>query len=293
MIQKATWLHLRIPFSLFLLPVYLFALSISEPVNAQNALLVFIILHFFLYPASNGYNSYFDKDEESIGGLKNPPKTSRELYYTSLVLDLIAVALGLLIGWTFAIMLVIYGLVSKAYSHPAIRLKRLAFTGWFTAGLFQGWFTFIMIYMGISDLDLSMISHDDKVLFAGILSTLLLWGSYPMTQIYQHQEDARRGDNTLSLVLGITGTFHFTAIVFFIADLFFICFYVYYYALFYALIFQLLILPMLIYFFLWYIKVRKNRAAANFDATMRLNMISALCLNVFFLLTYLIKSCFI
>lgn len=293
MIQKATWLHLRIPFSLVLLPVYLFALSISEPVNPQNAVLVFIILHFFLYPASNGYNSYFDKDEESIGGLKNPPKTALELYYTSLVLDLIAVALGLLIGWTFAFMLLIYGLVSKAYSHPAIRLKRLAFTGWFIAGLFQGWFTFIMVYIGIGDLDLSIIYHDDKVLFAGILSTLLLWGSYPMTQIYQHQEDARRGDNTLSLVLGITGTFHFTAIVFFIADLFFICFYVYYYALFYALIFQLLILPMLIYFFLWYIKVRKNRAAANFDATMRLNLISALCLNVFFLLTYFIKSCFI
>ena len=32
------------------------------------------------------------------------------------------------------------------------------------------------------------------------------WRAYPMTQIFQHEED-KRGDETLSLKLGIKGTF--------------------------------------------------------------------------------------
>jgi 1,4-dihydroxy-2-naphthoate octaprenyltransferase len=42
---------------------------------------------------------------------------------------------------------------------------------------------------------------------AAILSALFFAGSYPLTQIYQHEEDARRGDLTLSRVLGVAGTF--------------------------------------------------------------------------------------
>ena len=286
MIQRSTWLHLRIPFSIFLLPVYLFALSVSSDVKLFPAVFVFIILHFFLYPASNGFNSYFDKDEESIGGLKTPPKVTTELYYVSLMLDLVAVIAGLYIGWQFAVMLVIYGLVSKAYSHPTVRLKKYAFTGWFIAGVFQGFFTFLMVFMGLNDMAFNDLVHQDDVLFAGGLSTLLLWGSYPMTQVYQHSEDSRRGDQTISLKLGILGTFHFTALIFLVADILFLNFYSSHYSFNHALLFQLFVVPMLVFFMIWYAKVRKYRNEANFKNTMRLNLISSLCLNLFFLLVY-------
>ena len=85
--KRATWLHLRIPFSFFLLPVFLFAISILKNPDLFSVFLVGVILHLLLYPASNGYNSYFDKDENSIGGLKNPPKVHKELYWVSLILD--------------------------------------------------------------------------------------------------------------------------------------------------------------------------------------------------------------
>jgi hypothetical protein len=128
MFSKSSWLHLRIPFSYFLLPVFLFSLSISPNLNQDRMLWVFIILHFFLYPASNGYNSYFDKDEGSIGGLKNPPPVNKGLYWLSLTLDALALIMGFLkVNALFAVMLLIYGLVSKAYSHPLIRLKRMAY----------------------------------------------------------------------------------------------------------------------------------------------------------------------
>lgn len=123
MFSRSTWLHLRIPFSYFLLPVFLFALGVSPNFTESRLLWSFLIVHLLLYPASNGFNSYFDKDEKSIGGLSNPPPVKVGLYYVSLLFDGFAIVLGLKISVLFASMLLIYGLVSKAYSHPAVRLK--------------------------------------------------------------------------------------------------------------------------------------------------------------------------
>lgn len=285
MLKKSTWLHLRLPFSFYLMPVYFFALSISSQLYILPAILVFVLLHFFLYPASNAYNSYFDKDEESIGGLEQPPPVSSQLYYVALTLDAIAWFSGLLlIGPAFALMAVVYSLVSRAYSHPSIRLKQYPFTGWLVAGFFQGFFTFSMVYIGVTGAPLSEVMTNARLLIPAFLSSMLLWGSYPMTQIYQHREDSRRGDRTLSLLLGIKGTFYFTAIFFSLANAGFLFYYAHYYSPGEALLFQLFLLPMLAYFFYWLYQTRQNLAMANFRHTMRLNTISAFCLNLFFLL---------
>lgn len=281
MLKQSTWLHLRLPFSFYLMPVYLFALSVSDRVYIIPAILVFVSIHFFLYPASNAFNSYFDKDEESIGGLEKPPPVSRELFYTANVLDVMAVLMGLLLSWKFSLMLIIYSLVSRAYSHPAVRLKRYPILSWLVAGFFQGFFTFAMVYIGISRQPLESFWELEKIVPA-LLSSLLLWGSYPMTQVYQHREDARRGDYTLSRMLGVKGTFYFTALVFTLANVGFIAFYTWYYSLLEALLFQLFLLPMLTYFIYWLFRVHKNITQANFRNTMWLSTISAVCLNLFF-----------
>ena len=281
--KKATLLHLRIPFSFFLLPVFLFAFSISNPIDYVNFGLVFFILHFLVYPASNGYNSYFDKDKESIGGLKNPPEVSKELYWTALLMDVLALLLSLYIGWQFTLMVFIYGLVSKAYSHPSIRLKKMPVLGWLAAGIFQGYFTFVMTVLGLSQLELHelFVWH---IQLPALLSTFLLMGSYPMTQVYQHKEDSERGDMTISLKLGILGTFHFTAFAFFCSNMGFLAYYYIYHSVTHLITFQLFLLPVLIYFLIWYLKVKKDPNMANYEHTMRLNLISSLMLNGFFLL---------
>ncbi|MFI5187293.1 MAG: prenyltransferase, partial [Chitinophagales bacterium] len=63
MLRRSTIQLLRFHFSLFLLPVFLFALSQLNTINWQNAAIVFFILHVLVYPASNGYNSYMDRDQ--------------------------------------------------------------------------------------------------------------------------------------------------------------------------------------------------------------------------------------
>ncbi|NJK83732.1 MAG: UbiA family prenyltransferase [Saprospiraceae bacterium] len=127
-----------------MLPIFLFAWAIhSEPVMAIHFGTAFFLIHFFLYPASNAYNSYFDKDEKSIGGLKHPPKVSKELYTYALLFDFYAILGAILfLNWQVGIMFFIYGLASKAYSHPSIRLKKYPYISWLIAGFFQGYLHF-------------------------------------------------------------------------------------------------------------------------------------------------------
>lgn len=287
--KQSTWIHLRFPFSFFLMPVFLFALGVvPEPVGWQVAL-VFFILHFLVYPASNGYNSYYDKDEESIGGVENPPPVSPELWRVSILMDVVAVGLSLFIDLYFALAVLVYGLISKAYSYDKIRLKKYPFISWITIGVFQGAFTFWMIYWGVGAEPTWASLSEGKVAMAALLSTVMLLGSYPMTQVYQHSEDSKRGDKTLSLILGIRGTFLFTNLVFGgVAAAYFFYFW-HYQSLYWAVGFELALLPVLIYFFSWFYKVWFDERAANFKSTMMLNLISAVCLNLYFLSYYLLK----
>ncbi len=282
MFSKSTLLHLRIPFSYFLLPVFLFALAVSPNPILQRLIWIFILLHVFLYPASNGYNSYFDKDEKSIGGLRNPPPVSSGLYWMSLVFDAIAILIGAFqISILFAGMALVYGLVSKAYSHPSIRLKKYPVAGWLVTGFFQGFFTFLMCYLGLNNFDL-VSALQGQALFPAALTSLMLWANYPMTQVYQHEEDAKHGDRTLSLRLGIRGTFYFAAFFFGLTALGFVFYFSQYYQFRQAWGFLIALSPVVVYFGFWFWKVLENPAHADFRHTMRLNFISATCLVIYF-----------
>src|SRR6476620_8089984 len=118
-IVKYVFLHLRLPFSLLLLPVFLFAIATVPHFNIRNSIVVFIVLHLFTYPASNAYNSFFDKDEGSIALIKNPPKVNYALYITSVSLEWIGVLLAIFVSWQFMVGVIIYNFLSKAYSHPS------------------------------------------------------------------------------------------------------------------------------------------------------------------------------
>lgn len=283
MLSRSTILHLRIPFSFFLMPVYLFAVCISPNVNRDNLLWSFLIIHLLLYPASNGYNSYFDKDEKSIGGLKNPPPVKKDLYYISILFDVAAIVLALIfVSKEFAVMLFVYGLASKAYSHPAVRLKKYPIAGWLTVVFFQGIFAFAMCYAGINKFPLVNLLQN-KVLLPGFLTSLMLFATYPMTQVYQHDEDSKRGDKTMSLKLGIKGTFFFAMGFFAIAAAGFMYYFITSFTAFYAVVFIVTQSPVVIYFFFWFFAVLKDTSNADHKSTMRLNLISSLCLNLFFI----------
>ena len=284
--MKNIILHLRIPFSFFLMPVFWFALSQSQHPSWSVAAGVFILLHLFIYPASNAYNSYYDKDEGAIGGLENPPPVSRELFYVAWILDIAAIVIAyFLSGWILSIALFIYSSISKAYSNDKIRLKKYPILSWLTVGVFQGAFTYLTVIQAVDNIPLSDL-WQEKYLFPSALSSLNLLGFYPMTQIYQHEEDAKRGDLTMSRLLGIKGTFLFTASIFLIVTVGFFIYFQNVQILHIQAFFVYLAVmsPVLIYFNLWFLKVLKNENQADFHHTMRLNMLGSVCLNLFFML---------
>ncbi len=281
---KDALLLMRIPFSVFLMPVFWFAL-IAIDVNWQKAILVFITLHLFVYPASNGYNSYFDRDENAIGGLKNPPKVTKELWYMILVFDFISLLLATEVSLLFAAMIFVYMLISKAYSWDKIRLKKFPVIGALSVTIFQGFFTYLAVQVGVAETAL----FDRGNLILAIVSSLFLLGSYPLTQIYQHDEDSRRGDRSLSLMLGFNGTFIFSSIAFLIASVLMI--FVFAEALYFQFVFIYLVamIPVNIYFFKWYFDFRKGKEVITFERTMKLNAMSSLLLSTAFIAMLLFK----
>jgi 1,4-dihydroxy-2-naphthoate octaprenyltransferase len=277
---RAVYQHLRLPFSFFLLPVFLFALSQLPAPDAGRVVAVFLIIHLLLYPASNAYNSYFDKDEGPIGLLETPPPVDRMLYRTALGFDAVALLAGAFVGGWFVAYLLIYGLISKAYSHPGIRLKKYPVVSWLVVSAFQGAFTFLATLQAVGQVPLPALTNP-RWLLAALLCTLNLLAIYPITQIYQHDEDARRGDLTLSRLLGVRGTF-VCAMLLFTASL--SGFYLFFGGRFPFWLLLGLLLPAAVFFLTWFRRTERDRQAANFGSAMWLTGLAGLGLNLFFLI---------
>ncbi|WP_184543619.1 UbiA family prenyltransferase [Mucilaginibacter sp. FT3.2] len=273
--------HLRFVFSVFLLPVYLFAFSQVPFIQPGQAILIFFIWHFLAFPASNGYNSYFDKDEDSIGLLEKPPEVDISLYYFSILLEAAAFLLGFLVSGQFAVAVVLYGIMSKLYSHPSTRLKKYPIISFLTVFIFQGCFIYYTTYSALGGL--SLFRHwDTEFILAGAICSCLIGASYPLTQVYQHDEDSRRGDRTLSLLLGYKGSFIFSGAMFALGI---VCSFFYWQsagkmANFYF--FLVCALPIFLFFNYWFYKVGQSTGNANFKNAMRMNFLSSGCMLVYF-----------
>jgi 1,4-dihydroxy-2-naphthoate octaprenyltransferase len=284
---KNTITLLRIPFSFLLMPVFILALSQTQDIELFYAVVSFLIIHILVYPASNGYNSYIDKDESPIGGLEKPPLPTKALFRMTLFMDVLALVLSfVLIGKLFSLCILLYILASRAYSSKQIRLKKYPFLGFFVVMFFQGAFTFYMCSLGISNSEFVFSNPNTYLMIA---CSLQIAGAYPLTQIYQHHEDYKEGVVTLSYLLGYKGTFIFTALMFGVCNLFY---YLYFSATekthhFYLL--QLFFVPLLVFFSYWFIQVLKTNSAANYKNTMRMNIIAALCMNSCFFILFILN----
>ena len=279
MLSDATIKLLRIPFSFFLSPIYLFALAQVPQINWLNAGLIFIILHFLIYPASNGYNSYMDRDTESIGGLEKPPPPSRQLFWTTVVLDVVGILLSLFVGLLFTTVMLFYIGASKAYSYRGIRLKKFPYLGYFVVIFFQGAVTFWLVYHGSSDPPTTEVPWQGMV-----ICSLLVGGFYPLTQIYQHRQDAEDGVKTISYKLGYKGTFLFCTVIYILAWLFMAQFFIANKQGNQLLLIGIFFIPVVVYFIRWFIMVRKNVQQANFKNTMKMNWLAATCTKISFLI---------
>lgn len=279
-IKRSTIQLLRFPFSFFLLPVFLYALAFSTSINLYKALLIGFILHVLVYPSSNGYNSFMDRDIASIGGVKQPMLPEKQLLYVTILFDLVALLLSAMISMSYFILIGIYITCSRLYSYRGVRLKKYPIIGYIIVVANQGCLIFYAVY---SELNLESRSLPNSLML--INAGLLIGAFYPLTQIYQHQQDKYDDVKTISMALGIRGTFIFSAILNILS------FIIYYFILIEFklnyFIFSLFYLPAVFYFVKWAYACFQNPSAANFDKTMRMNywaMTSSIASFLFILL---------
>jgi len=143
-------------------------------------------------------NSAFDRDEGDVAYLKAPPRPPRGLALFALLLLLGG---GVLTWWLPVTYRWLYGasvLMSIGYSVPPFRFKAVAGVDWLINmvgfGTLTPWAGWAITGRSL-DLEHGLLFWGFCPLFAAL---------YPLTQIYQRDEDRARGDRTLVLHLGVT-----------------------------------------------------------------------------------------
>lgn len=142
-------------------------------------------------------NSAFDNDDGDIGYLDAPPKPPRHLAAFSIGLMAAGQLLALFLPPLFAIAYAVCFVMSILYSVPPFRWKAVAGADWIINMWGFGTFT------PLAGWALTGRSLEPWAILVLLAFCPLFAAFYPLTQLYQFEEDQRRGDRTLALVLGM------------------------------------------------------------------------------------------
>ncbi|TVQ01681.1 MAG: hypothetical protein EA359_13575 [Balneolaceae bacterium] len=204
-------LHLRLHYQFFILSGgYLLGGLLADQMNAVQFWMQFLNVHVLLYGGATAFNSYWDKDEGPIGGLKNPPKMSKWMHPASLLM--------MFAGWIWAFsaglsFFLIYGLsllLFWLYSTPHARWKGRPVLSLVAIGVSTGTNSVLLGFWAAGG-TLSAI-----IIIGAVGASLVLLSLYPVSQAYQAGEDQKRGDNTFFLKYGLKGVKRFFLVSFLI-----------------------------------------------------------------------------
>ncbi len=179
---------------------YLLAVGIdgaSRGEYLESALLGLALWVICLNGGTLALNSAYDRDEGDVAYLRRPPPPPRHLAGFSLGLMAAGQLLAFALPPAYRVAYGICFVLSVLYSVPPARLKAVAGADW----VINMWgFGTLTPYAGWAATGLPVSG-------AGLLVLLafcpLFAALYPLTQLYQVEEDSRRGDRTLACVLGL------------------------------------------------------------------------------------------
>ena len=204
---KSFLVHLRLHFQLLLAPVFLWGWLVAGGGLSSSVVIGFVAFHLFLYSGATAFNSYYDRDVGPVGGLEHPPPVPPGLLPFSLAVQAIGWLLAAFVNLLFALAYGIFVVLSIAYSHPRVRLKAHTLMSLVVVGFGQGVLAFLAAWAATRGEIVSAWSVEGT-LGAGAAALLIL-ALYPLTQLYQVEEDAARGDRTIALAWGAERCFDF------------------------------------------------------------------------------------
>jgi 1,4-dihydroxy-2-naphthoate octaprenyltransferase len=193
-----------------LAPIFLWGYFLADGRLTGRFWLAFVAFHFFLYGGTTAFNSYYDRDEGPVGGLVKPPPVVAALLPFSLIVQGTGALLAFAVNIPFGVVYLVIFAMGWAYSHPTTRWKGRPIGGLITVGVGQGVLAALGGWVAAAP-DLAAIL---PMQWLGLLAAALITvGFYPLTQIYQIEEDRARGDITFAVWAGPHGVFRFALTV--------------------------------------------------------------------------------
>ncbi len=203
-------IHLRWHYQVFILSGgFWLGGYLSGGIHWHEFLLQFANVHILLFGGATAYNSYWDKDTGPVGGLKHPPPMQRWMRDISLVLQFIGLIIAFQAGWVFMIFYGLTILFFWGYSSPLFRCKSKPVGSLFAIGISTGTNSVFLGYLAAGNNTL-----DAFVWVAAFGTALIILSLYPVSQLFQIEEDSSRGDQTFAVKYGYKAVIRFFRIAF-------------------------------------------------------------------------------
>ncbi len=194
-------IHLRLHYQVGILSAaYLLALLYRPGGNMTVYWTQFINVHVLLFGGATAFNSYWDRDEGPVGGLKQPPPVRSGMRWGALLLMLTGLVWASRVGIQFTILYAFSAFLFWGYSSPLVRWKGKPWQSVVVIALSTGTNAFLMGCLAAESSDLFVHEY-----IASIGVGLMLVSLYPASQIFQKEVDRSRGDNTFAMRYGIKG----------------------------------------------------------------------------------------
>ena len=203
-------MHLRLHYQFFILSGgFLLGGFFVDQIDWEVYLSQFLNIHILLFGGATAYNSYWDKDDGPIGGLKNPPKMKRWMWALSLIMQFIGVVFAYKLGLTYILIYLLSLLLFWLYSTPHARWKGHPILSLMAIGVSTGTNSFLLGFIAAGGEILLPLT-----IFTSLGVCLVLLSLYPVSQVFQIEEDTKRGDRTFASVYGLDGIRNFFMISF-------------------------------------------------------------------------------
>lgn len=206
--------HLRLHYQFLILSGgYLLGGFIAGQMDSYQYWAQFINVHILLFGGATAYNSWWDKDEGPIGGLKNPPKMKQWMHFVSLLIMFAGLIWSITVGFLYAGIYLVSFILFWLYSTPHARWKGSPILSLLAIGISTGFNPVLLGSMAAGG------AISPLVLLSATGAACILLSLYPVSQIFQLEEDSKRNDRTFVIAFGMTGVRKFFAITYTIGSL--------------------------------------------------------------------------
>ncbi|CAN5397069.1 hypothetical protein BH23BAC3_BH23BAC3_24890 [soil metagenome] len=199
-------LHLRLHYQFLILSGgYLLGGFIAGQMDSYQYWTQFLNVHILLFGGATAYNSWWDKDEGPIGGLKNPPKMKKWMHIASLLMMYAGLIWAMTVNWIYAGIYLVSFILFWLYSTPHARWKGRPILSLWAIGISTGFNSVLLGTIAAGG------AISPLVLLSATGATCILLSLYPVSQIFQIEEDAARNDYTFTRMYGVDAVKRFFA----------------------------------------------------------------------------------